>query len=221
MLYNSLKRSILHNDLVSWTGHCRFSTKTCVSSCPFLSAIFFLPQWAHRTSHTLLAQRALCPEQRWRPLSLCARGLDLSRTIRIQKQATSTVAKRTGAAISINYFPVARARESRSVRWTIWSTVNALPWKYNSSTAGVDGKEGGGETFQAGAPYCLVPPYSLGYTSPRWLPPKAVWEAMLNSAHVGLSYSEMGQNDFICMSRNETMCQLNMSVSTGEWDCVC
>ena len=172
---------------------------------------------AGTSRHRHQAQRALCPNGRRGPLCLCAQGpvpsgfksRPLPRLPNSQGQQFPSI------------IPPSRARESRSVRWTIWSTVNALPWKYNSSTAGVDGKEGGGETFQAGAPYCLVPPYSLGYTSPRWLPPKAVWEAMLNSAHVDLSYSEMGRNDFICMSRNETMCQLNMSVSTGEWDCVC
>ena len=116
MLYNSLKRSILHNDLVSWTGHCRFSTKTCVSSCPFLSAIFFfLPQFA-ATSHTLVAQRALCPEQRWRPLCLCARGLDLSRTIRIHffKRQKQLHRKLHGchpeSVISVNYSPCSPAR---------------------------------------------------------------------------------------------------------------
>ena len=63
---------------------------------------------AIRIEHNALCVRAEAEE------ALCVFVLKalfhLSRTIRIQKQATSTVATHTGAAISINYSPVARAR---------------------------------------------------------------------------------------------------------------
>jgi len=80
------------------------------------SAIFFLLPALRATG---IEHNALCVQaEAEEALCVCVLKalLHLSRTIRIQKQATSTVAKHTGAAISINYSPVTRACESRSVR---------------------------------------------------------------------------------------------------------
>ena len=71
---------------------------------PSTSAIFFLLPALRATG---IKHNALCV--RTAEEALCVFVLKalfhLSRTIRIEKQATSTVAKRTGAAISINYLP--------------------------------------------------------------------------------------------------------------------
>ena len=167
-----MKRSILHNDL-ALDRILRIQHKGICMWCPLVpstSAIFFLLPALRATG---IKHNALCV--RTAEEALCVFVLKalfhLSRTIRIQKQATSTVAKLTGAAISINYLPCrALASQGPCVEP---SGQQSTPCRGSTTVQRpvlTGKKEGGGETFQAGAPYCLVPPY----TSPRWLPPKAV-----------------------------------------------
>ena len=138
-----MKRSILHNDL-ALDRILRIQHKGICMWCPPLLHISNLCMWCPRILHisNLLplagtsrhrhqAQRALCPSRGRRgPLCLCAQGLfHLSRTIRIQKQATSTVATRTQEQQFYQLFP-------RNARWRV--KVRALNHLVNSQRPAVE-----------------------------------------------------------------------------------
>ena len=100
-----MKRSILHNDL-ALDRILRIQHKGICMWCPRILHISnLLPYAGTSRQREHRAQRALCPNCRRGPLCLCAQGLHLSRTIRIQKQATSTVATRTGGSNFHQLFP--------------------------------------------------------------------------------------------------------------------
>ena len=107
-MYDCLKRSILHNDLASWTGHCRFSTKTCVTVLSYQQSSSYC---SPPTSHN-----ALCLHNR--DEGLCVFVLEAS-IFRAQSGFTFSNIKNSHrnlhgcqpeSVISINYSPLARVK---------------------------------------------------------------------------------------------------------------